>query len=106
MIVMKKIFSSLAAVTVWTLLFAACSNSTSSDTSTTAPPKQDNSTALAANRSVLLTADSVYTCEMHQQVIGPKPGHCSICGMKLIKQKPTAGQKKIIQDSTYRLPKE
>lgn len=31
-----------------------------------------------------------YTCEMHPEVHSDKPGNCSKCGMKLVKEKPQA----------------
>ena len=32
----------------------------------------------------------IYTCPMHPEIHSPKPGNCPKCGMKLVKQKPTA----------------
>jgi Cu(I)/Ag(I) efflux system membrane fusion protein len=29
---------------------------------------------------------TVYTCEMHPEVIKDKPGNCPICGMKLVEK--------------------
>ncbi|GAC1422848.1 MAG: hypothetical protein NVS9B7_13640 [Flavisolibacter sp.] len=54
----------------------------------------------------LHTATEIYTCTMHNEVIGAKPGHCSVCGMELVKQKPTDQQRKLITEGTYTNPKD
>jgi len=33
---------------------------------------------------------TTYTCVMHPQIHATKPGNCPICGMKLVKEKPTS----------------
>jgi len=45
-----------------------------------------------------------YTCLMHHEVIGDKPGVCPKCGMTLVKQKLTDAQKKMLKDRTYTKP--
>jgi hypothetical protein len=34
------------------------------------------------------TANVVYTCGMHPDVLSDKPGRCSKCGMELVKREP------------------
>lgn len=48
----------------------------------------------------------VYSCTMHQEVLGDHPGKCPKCGMTLVKQKITASQKKMLQDGNYVKPKD
>ncbi len=42
---------------------------------------------------------------MHPEVISNKPGKCPKCGMTLVNQKLTDGQKKMLKDRTYIKPK-
>jgi hypothetical protein len=76
---MKKVI--IIAVTLLSLgfLFNACSSNNANNSN---------------EQSTLLAKDSVYTCEMHQDVISDHPGDCPKCGMHLVKQKPTPDQEK------------
>ena len=60
------------------------------------------------NRSSQNKTDTIkikYTCPMHPEVISNKPGKCPKCGMTLVNQKLTDGQKKMLKDRTYTKPK-
>jgi hypothetical protein len=48
----------------------------------------------------------MYTCTMHNEVMGDHPGECPKCGMKLVKQKMTPEQEKMMNEGTYVKPKE
>lgn len=50
--------------------------------------------------------DETYTCKMHQNVMGDKPGKCPKCGMTLVKQKMTEQQKKMMKEGAYINPKD
>lgn len=50
--------------------------------------------------------DEMYTCTMHNEVMSNHSGDCPKCGMKLIKQKMTAAQQKMMKEGTYVKPKE
>lgn len=52
-----------------------------------------------------LTKNEIYTCRMHNEVLGNHTGQCPKCNMDLIKQKMTADQKKIFIEGTYEKPK-
>ena len=112
---MKKMISILASLLLTSFLLFACNSHTSaSNAATSDSTNKDNTTVTtslkdsipATNQKALLAASEIYTCSMHQEVIGEKPGHCSICGMELVKQKPTDKQKKLIQEGNYTKPKE
>ncbi len=85
---MKRIFIVLAAIGLIT--FTACNNDKSKD----------------KTQKETLAADEMYTCTMHNEVMSDKPGKCPKCGMALVKQKMTAAQKKMMDESTYTKPKE
>ena len=53
-----------------------------------------------------LAADEMYTCTMHNEVMSDHPGECPKCEMKLVKQKMTPEQQKMMQEGTYEKPKE
>ena len=57
--------------------FASCNNQTQS-------PVNQNTADTASN----IHAATLYTCEMHPEVISEKPGKCPKCGMTLIKKEP------------------
>ena len=112
---MKKITSIVSVLLITTFLFNACNSNTSATSNSTKDSTNKDSIPVAAtvkdstpstNQKVLLAATEIYTCSMHQEVIGNKPGHCSVCGMELVKQKPTDQQKKLIKDGTYTNPKD
>jgi Cu(I)/Ag(I) efflux system membrane fusion protein len=48
----------------------------------------------------------MYTCTMHNEVMSDHTGECPKCGMKLVKQKMTAEQQKLMKEGTYVKPKE
>jgi membrane fusion protein, copper/silver efflux system len=81
---MKRILLMITIVLSFGLIFSACNNN-------------DKSTTLAK--------DETYTCKMHNQVMGNKPGKCPICGMTLVKQKMTDAQMKMMKEGTYTKPK-
>ena len=85
---MKKIFLVAAVLLSFTMVFTACKNS-------------DNKTSTEQ-----LAKDEMYTCTMHNEVMGDHPGECPKCGMKLVKQKMTADQQKMMKEGTYVKPKE
>ncbi len=51
-----------------------------------------------------LAKDEMYTCTMHNEVMGEKPGKCPKCGMTLVKQKMTDEQMKMMREGTYTKP--
>lgn len=52
-----------------------------------------------------LAKDEMYTCTMHNEVMSDHPGECPKCGMKLVKQKMTDAQMKMMKEGTYTKPK-
>lgn len=46
----------------------------------------------------------MYTCTMHNEVMSDHQGKCPKCGMKLVKQKMTAEQQKMMNEGTYTKP--
>jgi len=85
---MKKIFLVAAVLLSFTMVFTACKNS-------------DNKTSTEQ-----LAKDEMYTCTMHNEVMSDHPGECPKCGMKLVKQKMTSEQEKMMKEGTYVKPKE
>lgn len=85
---MKKIFLVAAVLLSFTIIFTACKNN-------------DNKTG-----SEQLAKDEMYTCTMHNEVMSNHPGECPKCGMKLVKQKRTPEQEKMMKEGTYVKPKE
>ena len=53
-----------------------------------------------------LAKDEMYTCKMHNEVMSDHEGECPKCGMKLVKQKMTAEQQKMMNEGTYVKPKQ
>ena len=53
-----------------------------------------------------LAKDEMYTCTMHNEVMSDHPGECPKCSMKLVKQKMTADQEKMMKEGTYVKPKQ
>jgi hypothetical protein len=87
---MKKILLIAAILFFFAAEFTACNND-----------KNKGNTQKEA-----LTADEMYTCTMHNEVMSDKPGKCPKCEMDLVKQKMTAEQKKMMDEGTYTKPKE
>lgn len=85
---MKNIFFIAAFLLSMAFVFTACSGN-------------DNK----ANTEQL-AKDEMYTCTMHNEVMSNHPGDCPKCGMKLVKQKMTAEQEKMMKEGTYVKPKE
>ena len=71
----KKIIMTVVAV-VTTLVFAACSGSSTKQTSTSFTDKNDT--------TKLMGTSVKYTCTMHPEVISDTPGACPKCGMTMV----------------------
>ena len=93
---MKKIFLVAAVLLSFAISFTACKNNDNK-----ANTEQDTKTG-----SEQLAKDEMYTCTMHNEVMSDHPGECPKCGMKLVKQKMTADQQKMMKEGTYVKPKE
>ncbi len=78
---MKKIFFIAAIFLSVVIIFTACSNNN--------------------NTTEQLAKDETYTCTMHNEVMGDHPGKCPKCSMKLVKQKMTPEQEKMMKEGTY-----
>jgi hypothetical protein len=76
---------------------AACNNS---GTKNQNPISQTDTLAV---RHIIETGE-VYTCKMHHEVMGDKPGVCPKCGMTLVKQKITDTQMKMLNEGNYTKP--
>lgn len=67
-------------------------------------------TACAGNEDKVATEqlakDETYTCTMHNEVMSDHPGKCPKCEMKLVKQKMTPEQEKMMKEETYIKPKD
>lgn len=85
---MKKIFFIAAILLSLGLVFTACSGNDNK-------PKTEQ-----------LVKDEMYTCTMHNEVMSDHPGECPKCGMKLVRQKMTDEQMKMMKEGTYTKPKE
>ena len=83
---MKKIFFIAVIVLSIGLVNTACSGS-------------DNK-----SKTEQLAKDEMYTCTMHNEVMSDHQGKCPKCGMKLVKQKMTAEQQKLMNEGTYTKP--
>jgi len=79
--------------------FVACNNS---DTKTGNSTTQTDTSGSKQR----MTSDEMYTCKMHNEVMSDHEGECPKCGMKLVKQKMTAEQEKMMKEGTYTKPKE
>lgn len=95
---MKRIFLVAVIAIASSLLFNACSGSS------TKP--NEASSADVHNTSTPADSSEKYTCTMHPEVISDNPGECPKCGMTLVKQKLTAAQKKMLEDGNYVKPKD
>lgn len=85
---MKKIIFVAAVLLSFTIAFTDCSDNN----------KKTNTEQL--------TKDEMYTCTMHNEVMSDHSGECPKCGMKLVKQKMTTEQEKMMKEDTYVKPKE
>jgi len=96
---MKKNLSIAMLIALLVTGFVACNNSeTSTNDSTTL-------TDTSGMKKVMGT-DEMYTCTMHNEVMSDHPGKCPKCEMKLVKQKMTGAQMKMMKEGTYVKPKE
>lgn len=78
-------------------VFTACNDSHNTKKSTTNVDRKGSSQ---------LAADETYTCTMHNEVMSDHPSECPKCGMKLVKQKMTAEQERMMKEGSYVKPKE
>ena len=92
---MKKILLVATILLSFSLVFTACNNSSNKETTSTSKDSKET-----------LTKDEMYTCSMHNEVMSDHEGICPKCEMKLIKQKMTAEQQKMMKEGTYTKPKE
>ena len=83
---MKKLLFTVAILLSATLVFTACSGNGSNA------------------KTEQLAKDETYTCTMHNEVMGDKPGKCPKCEMTLVKQKMTEEQMKMMKEGTYTKP--
>ncbi len=95
---MKKIFFVAIVLFSFAMLFAACKNN---NNKTSTGTEQEIKTITEQ-----LAKDEMYTCTMHNEVMSDHPGKCPKCEMKLVKQKMTAQQEKMMKEGTYIKPKE
>ena len=84
----------LAALLITAL--AACNNSSTKNQN---PITQTDTLAVRH-----IGTGEVYTCKMHNDVMGDKPGVCPKCGMTLVKQKITGTQMKMLKEGNYTKP--
>ncbi len=92
---MKKIFLVAVVLLSFAFVFTACNSSDNKENTSTSTDKKEQ-----------LAKDEMYTCTMHNEVMSDHPGECPKCGMKLVKQKMTADQQKMMKEGTYVKPKE
>ena len=92
---MKKIFLVAVVLLSFAFVFTACNSSDNKE-----------NTSITTDKKEQLAKDEMYTCTMHNEVMSDHPGECPKCGMKLVKQKMTADQQKMINEGTYVKPKE
>ena len=85
---MKNLLIVAAILMSMTFVFTACSGNESK------------------TKTGQLAKDEMYTCKMHNEVMSEHDGECPKCGMKLVKQKMTAEQQKMMNEGTYTKPKE
>ena len=92
---MKQLLFTGLILLSFAFAFTACNDGNNSkDNSTTATDKKEQ-----------LAKEEMYTCTMHNEVMGDHEGECPKCGMKLTKQKMTAEQQKMMKEGTYTKPK-
>lgn len=89
---MKKIFATLSTALLVFAMITACQ------------PSKDKTdqveTESADTTSMEQTANVMYTCSMHPEVMMNEPGKCPKCGMELEKKEMTDGEmKKMEMDS-------
>ncbi len=89
----QQLFTGLILVS---LAFASCGGGNKTN---------GNSTTVTENKDQL-AKDEMYTCTMHNEVMGSNAGKCPKCGMTLAKQKMTDEQMKMMKEGTYTKPNE
>jgi len=94
---MKKNISNLIVIGLFMTSIVACDHS---QTKSESPITQTDTSKL----SQMVKSGEVYTCKMHNEVMGDRPGKCPKCGMDLVKQKITEAQKKMWKEGTYIKP--
>jgi Cu(I)/Ag(I) efflux system membrane fusion protein len=92
---MKKIFLVAVVLLSFAFVFTACNSSDNKENTSTSTDKKEQ-----------LAKDEMYTCTMHNEAMSDHPGECPKCGMKLVKQKMTAEQQKMMKEGSYVKPKE
>jgi len=92
---MKKIFLVAVVLLSFAFVFTACNSSDNKENTSTSTDKKEQ-----------LAKHEMYTCTMHNEVMSDHTGECPKCGMKLVKQKMTAEQQKLMKEGTYVKPKE
>ena len=85
---MKNLFFIIAILVSMSFVFMACSGNDSKA------------------KTEQLAKDEMYTCTMHNEVMSDHEGECPKCEMKLVKQKMTDEQMKMMKEGTYTKPKE
>ncbi|MEP6616784.1 MAG: heavy metal-binding domain-containing protein [Ginsengibacter sp.] len=78
----------------------ACSTSTNKNNAMETKVPADS---VASNSMV---KSEMYTCTMHNEVMGDQPGKCPKCEMTLVKQMMTAEQMKMMKEGTSIKPKD
>lgn len=84
---MKNLFFAIAILLSMAFVFTGCSGNDSKA------------------KTEQLSKDEMYTCTMHNEVMSDHTGECPKCGMKLVKQKMTDVQMKMMKEGTYTIPK-
>src|SRR5258706_9962928 len=73
-----------------TLLAVGCNQhpagSPANQTASQVTPSANQSAAQPDSQATVQTAEDIYTCPMHPQVMEHHPGNCPICGMTLVKK--------------------
>ncbi len=92
---MKKIFLVAVVLLSFAFVYTACNSSDNKENTGTSTDKKEQ-----------LAKDEMYTCTMHNEVMSDHTGECPKCGMKLVKQKMTPEQEKMMKEGTYVKPKE
>ncbi len=91
---MKKIFLVAVVLLSFAFVFTACNSSDNKE-----------NTSITTDKKEQLAKDEMYTCTMHNEVMSDHPGDCPKCEMKLVKQKMTPEQEKMMKEGTYVKPK-
>ena len=94
---MKRTILMVMLIALLTISITACNNS---DTKNNASITQTDTSGMHH----LMETGEAYTCKMHNEVMGDKPGVCPKCGMTLVKQKMTGAQMKMLKEGTYTKP--